>query len=86
MDLPRERFRFPTRTCILVISAQYTCPEVTMAIYEYQCDDCKTTFETQQRISEHDDEVRGTPVCPKCDSSSTHRVYASFFAKTSSKT
>jgi putative FmdB family regulatory protein len=57
-----------------------------MAIYEYQCDDCKSTFETHERVSEHDDEARGLPACPECESVNTHRVYARFFAKTSSKT
>ncbi len=56
-----------------------------MAIYEYQCDDCRAIFETHELISEHA-EVKGTPACPKCESSKTHRVFATFFAKTSSKT
>ncbi len=55
-----------------------------MAIYEYQCDDCKATFETHELISEHD-ESKGLPRCPGCGSAKTHRVFAAFFAKTSSK-
>lgn len=54
-----------------------------MAIYEYQCDDCKATFTISQTISEHDEKKR--TACPECGSKKTHQLFSPFFAKTSSK-
>lgn len=56
-----------------------------MALYEYQCDECRATFTVSQLISEHDRAKRG-PKCPECGSRKTHQLVSGFFAKTDSKT
>ena len=56
-----------------------------MPVYEYQCDDCKAVFTLVQHISEHE-KMKRAPACPECSSKTTHRLFGSFFAKTSSKT
>jgi len=56
-----------------------------MAIYEYRCDDCRKGFAIRERISEHGEKKRRQPACPKCQGHHTHRLYSSFYAKTSSK-
>ena len=56
-----------------------------MAIYEYRCEDCKTTFTVSEFISEHEKHEKG-PECPKCGSVQTHQLLSGFFAKTDSKT
>jgi putative FmdB family regulatory protein len=56
-----------------------------MALYEYECEECQTTFTVSQLISEHD-RVRKAPMCPECGSTHTHQLLSGFFAKTDSKT
>jgi putative FmdB family regulatory protein len=56
-----------------------------MALYEYQCDDCKSTFTVIQAISLHE-KAKKQPECPECGSRHTHQLPSSFFVKTSSKT
>lgn len=56
-----------------------------MAIYEYRCEKCEATFSLSERISDHDESGK-PPKCPECGSVKTHRLYSSFFAKTTSKT
>lgn len=56
-----------------------------MAVYEYQCEKCKSTFTITQRISEHE-ESTPHPKCPECGSKKTHQIFTGFFAKTASKT
>ncbi len=56
-----------------------------MALYEYECDDCKSTFTVTQRISHHA-KAKKQPECPECRSRHTHQLPSSFFARTSSKT
>jgi putative FmdB family regulatory protein len=55
-----------------------------MAIYEYLCEDCKKTFTTTERISEHE-KKRRSPACPKCGGRKTHQLLSGFYVKTSSK-
>lgn len=54
-----------------------------MAVYEYSCEDCKAVFTVSERISEHSE--KKTPECVECGSERTHRIFSSFYAKTSSK-
>ena len=56
-----------------------------MAFYEYQCDDCKTTFTVSHLISEHD-KLKKQSECPECGSLHAHQLPSAFLAKTSSKT
>ena len=56
-----------------------------MPLYEYHCDDCKTTFTVSQSISQHE-KLKEQPECPECASQNTHQLLSSFFAQTSSKT
>ena len=53
-----------------------------MAIYEYRCDDCKTTFTVSEVISEHEEHEKG-PECPKCGSVQTHQLLSGFFVRIS---
>ncbi len=56
-----------------------------MALYEYQCEECRATFTVSQLISEHE-KVKKAPQCPECGSTHTQAVLSGFFAKTDSKT
>lgn len=56
-----------------------------MALYEYRCEDCSTTFTVSEIISEHEKRVT-EPECPECGGARTHRILSGFFAKTDSKT
>lgn len=58
---------------------------VPMAVYEYRCADCDSTFAVTERISQHEKHSRRKPTCPQCKGRRTSRVYSSFYAKTSSK-
>jgi len=53
-----------------------------MPIYDYQCDQCETTFEIQ--ASFHDKELGLEPVCPKCQGKKTHQVLTAGLFITSS--
>jgi putative FmdB family regulatory protein len=55
-----------------------------MARYDYRCEDCGTTFEIQERISEH--EADASPECPECGSRETRQQMSDFFPDTSDKT
>lgn len=54
-----------------------------MAVYEYRCEDCETTFERREPMSEH--EGGGHPKCPECGSRKTRQVMSGFYAETSKK-
>jgi len=56
-----------------------------MALYEYRCEDCESTFTLSELISEHEKHAK-TPACPECGSVRTLRVLSGFFAKTDYKT
>ena len=43
-----------------------------MMTYQYQCNDCKKKFD--MKISMNDD-VPKTPICPKCGSNDTKRLW-----------
>ncbi len=53
-----------------------------MPTYEYRCEQCAETFETNEHVEEHD---TGHPTCPKCGSDQVTRIPGAFFAKTSRK-
>ncbi len=43
-----------------------------MPIYEYKCDKCGAVFETQRKISEHEEKV----TCPYCGETECYQVYS----------
>ncbi len=48
-----------------------------MPIYEYECSDCRQTFEVRRCFSEADLPA----ICVKCESKNTHKVLSTFYAK-----
>ena len=50
-----------------------------MPIYEYQCLDCRQTFEVRRCFSDAD---KPAP-CSKCESDQTQRMLSKFYAQTS---
>jgi putative FmdB family regulatory protein len=53
-----------------------------MPTYEFRCNKCGTSFERQERITEHE---KSHPSCPKCKSEAVVPVLAGFYAMTSKK-
>jgi putative FmdB family regulatory protein len=53
-----------------------------MPIYEYQCKDCRDTFEKILTFAEHD---REPIACPKCSSKNVEQELTTFCAVTSKK-
>ncbi len=43
-----------------------------MPIYEYKCDKCGAVFETQRKISGHEEKV----TCPYCGEKECYQVYS----------
>lgn len=54
-----------------------------MPAYDYECKDCQRDFTIFLSIKEFD--VKQKIKCPYCDSSSVHKKFTAFFAKTSKK-
>lgn len=52
-----------------------------MPIYEYQCIDCRQTFEVRRCFSEADTQVN----CIHCESQSTQKLLSKFYAKSPSQ-
>jgi putative FmdB family regulatory protein len=50
-----------------------------MPLYEYQCLDCRQTFEVRRCFSDSDKPAS----CLNCDSSKTQRLLSKFYAQTS---
>lgn len=50
-----------------------------MPIYEYDCENCGSRFETYQSSMNTEKEVK----CPECESDKTRRVLSTFFGKCS---
>jgi len=50
-----------------------------MPIYEYECLDCRQTFEVRRCFSEADNPA----YCERCESQNTHRLLSNFYAKSS---
>jgi putative FmdB family regulatory protein len=50
-----------------------------MPIYEYQCLDCRQTFEVRRSFSDSDKPVP----CSKCESGQTQKVLSHFYAQSS---
>jgi len=48
-----------------------------MPIYEYQCSDCRQTFEVRRCFSEADLPIS----CSNCKSNNTHRLLSKFYAQ-----
>lgn len=50
-----------------------------MPIYEYECLECRQTFEVRRCFSEADKPAN----CDRCQSQNTHRLMSNFYAKSS---
>lgn len=50
-----------------------------MPIYEYECLDCRQTFEVRRCFSEADQPAN----CERCESQNTHRRLSNFYSKSS---
>jgi putative FmdB family regulatory protein len=53
-----------------------------MLTYQYRCQECDTTFERTETISEHE---AAKPQCPKCGSTKVSVVPARIYVVTSKK-
>jgi putative FmdB family regulatory protein len=53
-----------------------------MPTYQYRCQECDTTFERTETISEHE---AAKPQCPKCGSKKVSVVPARIYVVTSKK-
>ena len=53
-----------------------------MPVYDYVCNDCKKTFETDLTLSDHDNH---NAVCPHCGSKNVEQEVAAFYVVTSKK-
>jgi len=56
--------------------------EVYMPVYDYRCNDCRTSFEQVLTLREHDNEKIK---CPHCGSKNVEQEAAAFYAVTSKK-
>ena len=54
-----------------------------MPAYEYECKDCQKDFTIYLSIKEFDEKPQIK--CPHCESDNVHKIFTSFYAKTSSK-
>lgn len=50
-----------------------------MPIYEFECTDCRQTFEVRRCFSDADNPVS----CSRCESPNTHRMLSKFYSKSS---
>jgi putative FmdB family regulatory protein len=57
--------------------------EPAMALYEYECRDCKKTFDVRQTFAEHDRQAK--PKCPKCGSANVERTIEAVHVQTGKK-
>jgi putative FmdB family regulatory protein len=57
-----------------------------MPTYEFRCEECGTTFEVEESISDHDRDVNERrAACPKCGSVNVAPQIAAFEVRTSRK-
>lgn len=78
-NVPGGRFDIESR---LPIVGKHSGEEAAMPTYEYQCTDCKKTFEIVRSIKENG---RKAIKCPKCEGKKVERRWSSVFVETSRK-
>jgi len=52
-----------------------------MAMYEFECQDCRKRFETTMPITEHDRLKERPPACPDCKGTKTRQLVSLFHCK-----
>lgn len=53
-----------------------------MPMYSFRCEECGSSFDVEESISEH---AESKTVCPECDSENVAWVPGRFYAKTDKK-